>query len=105
MKWICPAMGRCWFCPSPKECGELYKRPLDENYAFIVRRMEIAARYLESDEDKLKRVIAERQSMEQPKPEPEEKPGFIKAISIWTYWKIANIIWAIIKAIRAMRKT
>lgn len=34
----------------------------------------------------------------------EEKPHFIKAMSVWMYWKIANVIYVTVRAIMKLRK-
>lgn len=41
--------------------------------------------------------------MEENKPE-EKKPGFVRAMSIWTYWKLVQLGLAIVKALNMMRK-
>jgi hypothetical protein len=108
MKWVCFNNGACWFCPNPQRCNELYRRPLDANYAHITRQYDKVARMFESEQGKIDKLAADREKAEAEKKakdqDPEPKPGFIKALSIWTYWKIMNVIWAIVKAINAARK-
>lgn len=41
--------------------------------------------------------------MEEKKPE-EKKPGFIEAMSIWTYWKLIQLGIAVVKALKMLRK-
>jgi hypothetical protein len=109
MPFQCPAHGRCFYCFFPSQCKEKYGRPMDENYAYIARQGDKVIRYWESDEMKLARMRAKRE-LESKKMEVEKekqggsKPGFIRAASIWVYWQAMTVIWAIVKAIRDVKR-